>query len=145
MQQIANLYTPLKREWVQLPHPPQIMLQVSSILIGVSDLHKARPFYEQVFGFEFREFRPPFASAFLDGVEFNLEENADYRSPDWATMYIGGRKHVSFKTDNLESFLEKAVSLGARMIHAVEEKPWGWKEAVVADPDGNEFIVEQKI
>lgn len=23
MQQIANLYTPLKREWVQLPHPPQ--------------------------------------------------------------------------------------------------------------------------
>ncbi|HLD81648.1 MAG TPA: VOC family protein [Patescibacteria group bacterium] len=121
------------------------MLKVSSILIGVNDLNKAKPFYEQVFGFQFGEFRPPFASASLDGIEFNIEENADYRSKDWTNNYVGGRKHVSFETDNLEQFLAKAESLGGQIIEPPKEKPWGWKEAIIADPDGNEFIVEQKL
>ncbi|MEN9342385.1 MAG: Glyoxalase-like domain [Candidatus Parcubacteria bacterium] len=121
------------------------MLKVSSILIGVNDLNKAKPFYEQVFGFQFNEFRPPFASANLDGVEFNIEEYADYRPKDWAENYIGGRKQISFETDNLEKFLTKAESLGAKIIETPQEKPWGWKEAVIADSDNNEFIVEQKL
>ena len=121
------------------------MLKVSSILIGVNDLNKAKSFYEQVFGFQFKEFRPPFASATFDGIEFNIEENADYRAADWASNYIGGRKHVSFETDNLEQFIAKAESLGTKIIEAPQEKPWGWKEAVIADPNGNEFIVEQKL
>ncbi|MES2470777.1 MAG: VOC family protein [Patescibacteria group bacterium] len=120
------------------------MLKVSSILIGVSDLNKARPFYENVFGMKFEEFRPPFASAVLDGIEFNIEENASYRSSDWAELYIGGRKQVSFETDNLENFLKQAESLGAKIIKDIETKPWGWKEAIIADLDGNEFIIEQE-
>jgi hypothetical protein len=52
-------------------------------------LNKARPFYETVFGMKFDEFRPPFASATLGSIEFNIEENATYRSPDWPKLYIG--------------------------------------------------------
>lgn len=121
------------------------MLKISSILIGVTDLIKARPFYEQVFGFQFKEFRPPFASASFDGIEFNIEENTNYRSVDWAKNYIGGRKHIAFETNNLEQFLAKAESLGAKITIPPQEKPWGWKEAVIADPDHNEFIIEQKL
>jgi predicted enzyme related to lactoylglutathione lyase len=120
------------------------MLKISSILIGVNNLQKAKPFYEQVFGMKFEEFRPPFASATFDGIEFNIEENADYRSSDWATLYIGGRKHISFQADDLESFLLYAEEHGATIIKPIETKPWGWKEAIIADFDGNEFIVEQE-
>ena len=88
------------------------MLKVSSILIGVNNLNKAKPFYEQIFGFQFKEFRPPFASANLDSIEFNIEENADYRAKDWADNYIGGRKHISFETDDLKQFCVKAESTG---------------------------------
>lgn len=52
------------------------VVTVSSVLIGVSDLHKARPFYEAIFGMTFDEFRPPFASARLGTLEFTIEENA---------------------------------------------------------------------
>ncbi len=121
------------------------MLKVSSILIGVSDLNKARPFYENLFGMKFDEFRPPFASATLNGIEFNIEENASYRSSDWAKIYIGGRKHVSFQSDDLEVFLTQAEKFGAKIIKGVETKSWGWKEAIIADPDGNEFIIEQEV
>lgn len=121
------------------------MLKISSILIGVTNLEQARPFYEKVFGMEFQEFRPPFASAYLDGLEFNIEEDADYRSSDWAKTYIGGRKHISFQTDNLEAFLEITERNGAKIIQSIETKPWGWKEAIIADPDGDEFIIEQEV
>ena len=120
------------------------MIKVSSILIGVTDLHRSRAFYEQVFGMRFEEFRPPFASALLGDVEFNIEENAPYRSENWARNYIGGRKQVSFQVDDLKGFLEKASGFGARVVQSIEEKSWGWSEAVVADFDGNEFIVEQE-
>lgn len=121
------------------------MLKVSSILIGVADLHTSRAFYEQLLGMTFEEFRPPFASATLDGVEFNLEENAPGRPSNWVQMYVGGRKQVSFKTDDLESFLKLVVSYGGRIVKGIEEKPWGWKEAVIADMDDNEFIIEQEV
>lgn len=121
------------------------MLKVSSILIGVSDLNKARPFYENVFGMKFEEFRPPFASAILDGVEFNIEENAPYRSLDWSKLYIGGRKQVSFQSDDLDLFLKQAVLYGAKIIKEIETKPWGWKEAIISDFDCNEFIIEQEV
>jgi predicted enzyme related to lactoylglutathione lyase len=121
------------------------MLKVSSFLIGVRDLNKAKDFYEQVLGFKFDEFRPPFASATLDGIEFNIEEDADYRSPDWSKNYIGGRKPIAFQTDNLEDFLKAAELGGAKIISGIEVKPWDWQEAIIADPDGNEFIIEQEV
>jgi len=121
------------------------MFKVSSILIGVSDLNKAKLFYERVLRMKFNEFRPPFASAVLENIEFNIEEDAPYRSPGWASKYIGGRKHVSFQTDDLEKFLAHAVEYGARIVQESEVKPWNWKEAVIADCDGNEFIIEQEL
>jgi uncharacterized glyoxalase superfamily protein PhnB len=93
----------------------------------------------------FQEFRPPFASATLGDIEFNIEENASYRSSDWAELYIGGRKQVSFQTDNLEQFIQQAESWGAKVIKESIDQPWGWKEAIIADPDNNEFIIEQEL
>lgn len=121
------------------------MIKVSSILIGVTDLNKSKSFYEQILGMKFDEFRPPFASATLDGIEFNIEENAEHRSSDWSSKYIGGRKQVSFEVDNLEIFLKKVTDLGVKTVQSIEVKPWGWKEAVITDIDGNEFIIEQKL
>jgi len=121
------------------------MIKVSSILIGVADLNKSKSFYEEILGMTFDEFRPPFASAKLDNIEFNIEENADYRAKDWTEKYIGGRKQVSFQVDNLEQFLQKVSNFGAKIVQQIEVKPWNWKEAIIADEDGNEFIIEQEI
>ncbi len=121
------------------------MIKLSSILIGVSDLTKSREFFENVFEMTFDEFRPPFASANLDGVEFNLEENTSEREESWAKNHIGNRKQFSFEVHDIESFLEKAVSFGAKVVSPVKERPWRWKELVIADRDGNEFLIEQKI
>lgn len=121
------------------------MLKISSILIGVSNLEKAKPFYEKVFGFVFDEFRPPFASVEFDGIEFNIEENASTRDENWAKKNIGGRKNISFETENLEEFLKVALENGATIVKPSTNTPWKWRELIIADPDGNEFLVEQNL
>jgi predicted enzyme related to lactoylglutathione lyase len=120
------------------------MIKISSILIGVSDLKKARPFYEKVFGFVFDEFRPPFASAMLGDTEFNIEEDAEYRHSEWGKKNVGGRKSVTFEVDDLEAFLNVVVQEGGVVIEKPEKQPWGWYNAVIADLDGNEFVVEKQ-
>ncbi len=93
----------------------------------------------------FEEFRPPFASARLSGVEFNIEENADYRASDWAQKYIGGRKPIGFAVDNLEEFIANVKAQGVTVLQEPVKQSWGWFEAVITDIDGNEFVIEQEI
>jgi len=120
------------------------MIKISSILIGVADLNKSRPFYEKVFGFNFDEFRPPFASAMMGDIEFNIEEAAEYRSTDWAKKNVGGRKSVTFETDNLDAFLKIALREGGKIIEEPAKQPWNMYDAVISDLDGNEFIISME-
>ena len=115
-----------------------------TILIGVSDLNKARPFYESVFGLVFDEFRPPFASATLGDVEFNIEENADYRASDWAQKNIGTRKSCTFQVEDIFAFMKDATASGATIVKEPIKQKWGWYDGVIADEDGNEFVIEQE-
>lgn len=121
------------------------MLKVSSVLIGVASLERAKLFYQKVFGVTFDEFRPPFASFMLCNLEFNLEEDTATRTADWSKLYIGGRKNISFETDDLSSFLVLASNNGATIVQQPKIRPWGLREAIFSDLDGNEFVVEQKI
>lgn len=114
------------------------------MLIGVTDLNKARSFYERVFGLETLEFRPPFMSAKLESIEFNIEENAPTRSADWGYKNIGTRKSFTFQVSNIFEFLEDAQMVGAKVIEGPTKREWGWYDAIIADEDGNEFVIEQE-
>jgi predicted enzyme related to lactoylglutathione lyase len=116
-----------------------------SILIWVLSLDKSKLFYEKVFDIEFEEFRPPFACFSLGWLEFDIEEDADYRSPSWKERYIWWHKSVSFNVENIEDFLRKVTEYGGKIIKDVEEKPRWYKEAKISDLDGNIFIIDQKM
>lgn len=120
-------------------------IKLSSILIGVTNIKDSKWFYEKVLGMSFEEFRPPFASARLGSIEFNIEENTDYRDSNWAQNHIGGRKQFSFEVENLDDFLDYARSLGVEIVQNKQIQSWGWAEAVICDPDKNEFLIEQQI
>ncbi len=115
------------------------------LLIGVTDLQKARSFYENVFGMEIVEFRPPFMQGMLGDVECNIEENADYRHPNWAEKNIGGRKSFTIQVDDIHHFLEKVKEFGGKIIEEPVKQEWGWYDAVIGDLDGNEIVIEQEI
>ncbi len=120
-------------------------IKVGVMLIGVTDLNIAKPFYEKVFGMEIAEFRPPFMQAKLGDSEFNIEENAPYREKDWAKHNIGSRKAFTFEVEDIFEFIKNAKDNGAVLIQEPVKQAWGWYDAVIADPDGNEFVIEHEI
>lgn len=119
-------------------------ISLSMNLIGVTNLQKAKSFYENVFGMKFIEFRPPFAEATLGKAVFNIEEPTPYREKSWSKQHIGGRKSCVFHVADMKQFLTKAQKEGARIITQPKLQPWGWIDAVIADLDGNEFGIEQE-
>ena len=116
----------------------------SAVLIGVTDILKSKPFYENVFGITFDEVRPHFSSFTMNGIEFQLEENSKDRSEGWEKRYLGGSKGFCFETDNLEEFLERVIQNGGTYTE-ITIHPWGYREAHFIDLDGNDFIVEQEM
>ncbi|MEK7650846.1 MAG: VOC family protein [Patescibacteria group bacterium] len=120
-------------------------VKLGVLLVGVSDLNKARPFYENVFGIKVTDFRPPFMQGELGNIEFNIEENAPYRSSDWGIKNIGNRKSFTFQVGDIFKFLEDAEKAGAKVVEKPIKQEWGWYDAVIADMDGNEFVIEQEI
>lgn len=120
-------------------------IKVGTMIIGVSDLNKSRSFYEKVFGIETIDFRPPFMQGKLGDIEFNIEENASYRGYDWASKNIGTRKSFTFEVVDIYKFVDEAKEAGARIVKEPMKQEWGWYEAIIADADDNEFVIDQEI
>ncbi len=120
-------------------------IKIGVMLIGVTDLTKSKSFYEKAFGIETIDFRPPFMQGKLGDIEFNIEENAPYRDPEWASKNIGTRKSFTFQVDDILKFLDVAKEAGGRIIEEPIKREWGWCDAIIADTDGNEFVIEQEI
>jgi predicted enzyme related to lactoylglutathione lyase len=119
--------------------------KVGVLLIGVSHLNKSKNFYEQVFGIETIELRPPFMQGKLGNIEFNIEENDEHRHANWAEKNIGGRKSFTFQVEDIYTFLENVKEAGGTVLEEPIKREWGWYDAVIADLDGNEFVIEQEI
>ena len=117
----------------------------SAVLIGVRDILKSQPFYENVFGVTFDEVRPPFSSFMLNGIEFQIEELSVDRSDKWSERYVGTPKGFCFETNDINEFLKRVVDNGGAITSAVKDLPWGYREARFTDLDGNDFIIEQPL
>ncbi len=120
-------------------------VRFGAVLIGVRDILKSRPFYENVFGVTFDEVRPPFSNFYLNGIEFTVEENSIEREDGWSEKYIGRDLGICLQTENVDEFLKKVSSHGGLIVKEVVKKPWGSLEAKFADIDGNVFIIEQEV
>lgn len=120
-------------------------IKLGALLIGVTDLNKAKIFYEKVFGIKTIEFRPPFMQGKLGDIEFNIEEDAPQRSKDWVVKNIGTRKSFSIQVEDIFEFVKNAEENGAKVVETPKKQEWGWYDAVIADLDGNEVVVEQEV
>lgn len=63
----------------------------------------------------------------------------------WDKVKIGGRVPIFFETDNIEEIWKKLKKKGVKVVEELYKRPWGEMKAVFADPDGNEFNLEEVI
>ncbi|PIR69176.1 MAG: hypothetical protein COU47_04515 [Candidatus Niyogibacteria bacterium CG10_big_fil_rev_8_21_14_0_10_46_36] len=119
--------------------------KLGPIIIGTSDIEKAKKFYIAVFGLVIESEDKNYVSARgVDGTHIELEEDSENRFPHWAERNIGTYKNSEFQVPDMKLFLETVLKNGGKIISEPVSRPWGDIGAEFTDLDGNIFLVSQK-
>ena len=108
------------------------------ITFYVSDLRKAKKFYEEILGLEKKYEYSSYVGFECGGVEIGLipkpegEQKASQTSPS-----------VEFLVDNVDKVYKELKSKGVKFIKELHDEPWGGRQATFTDPDDHILEIAQ--
>lgn len=118
--------------------------KLGPIVIGVTNIKKAKEFYVNVFEIEIDNQDKNYVSARLNDTRIELEEDSEHRFPNWKKHQVGTYKNSEFIVEDMNAFIEKVRANGGKVISEPVMRPWGSVGAEIADPDGNIFLITQE-
>jgi lactoylglutathione lyase len=101
------------------------------------DLVRAVAFYTERLGFEEGYRIEGFAVVRLDSFELGLAESTD-ETP-------AGRVALWLYTDDVDAEIERLREAGVEVVKEPKDWEWGERMGSVADPDGNEICLGQRL
>jgi len=121
-------------------------LPAFTVNLVVSDVGRSVGFYRDVFGADVRYSDPDFAAIKLGDLDFMLHADHTYDSHPWYGRLLAERgrglgaelRLFGVDPDDLES---RARELGATVLQSATDKPFGWRDVWVQDPDGYVWAV----
>jgi catechol 2,3-dioxygenase-like lactoylglutathione lyase family enzyme len=121
-------------------------LPVFTVNLIVSDIARSTEFYTKVLGAKVVYSDCDFAALRLKELEFMLHADHAYDHHPWYPELTSGRRRGLgaelrlFHTDP-DEFEQRAREFGATILQTAQEKPHGWRDVIVADPDGYAWAV----
>lgn len=115
-------------------------MHIAYVNVFVTDLARSVAFYRDALGLEL-EFASPdhgYASFAAGPVRLGLA----LPGPDQPAL-VGRHTGVGLQVDDLEAEHARLAGLGVRFTMAPTRQPWGGFMALLADPDGNVFYLDQ--
>mgnify|MGYP000928136420 CR=1 FL=1 len=115
-------------------------MQVAYVNVFVNDLDRAVAFYRDALGLtlEFSSEAHGYASFAAGPVRLGLA----LPGADQAGL-VGRHTGVGLQVDDLEAEHARLSGLGVRFTMPPTRQPWGGFMALIADPDGNVFYLDQ--
>jgi uncharacterized glyoxalase superfamily protein PhnB len=112
-----------------------------SVNLLVRDVQRSLAFYREVLGAAVLYGDVDFAALRLQGVEFMLHADHTYdRHPLYArlrgTEHRGTGAELRVMGIDPDAVQERAEAAGATIIQRAADFPHGWRDVMVADPDG---------
>ena len=112
-----------------------------TINLIVADVDRSVAFYRDVLDAKLHYSDPDFAAFEAAGVEFMLHADHTYENHPWHADLVAGRPRglgaeirlLGADPDGVES---RAIEHGATVVRPATDKAHGWREMMVADPDG---------
>ncbi len=121
-------------------------IRLSANIIYVTDLPRAKAWYEKNFGMKTLEYSPPeFLEMSLGDQIFYIETENPKRPEGFREVSVGGASSAIFAVDDLKKTVEDLRSKGVKIVAEPVEPFWGGLVAKVADPDGNCFTLDQEV
>jgi predicted enzyme related to lactoylglutathione lyase len=110
-------------------------VRVFRIAIPASRIDQSRAFYEHLLGMDVDDTVPSrlyfhCGDVIVALIDWTVEGRANLQpTPD----------NVYLATNELDAVYERAVGAGARIVSAIEQRPWGERSFYCLDPDGNQL------
>ena len=110
-------------------------MNLNQVTLPVVDFDRSVAFYRAM-GFELIVHSPP------RYARFGCPEGDDTFSLHAAEQpSTGNGVVVYFECADLDARVERLRAAGIEFIHAPVDQPWGWREARMLDPSGNELCL----
>lgn len=121
-------------------------LPLFSVNLISSNLELSTPFYRDVLGATIVFSDPDFAALEINGLAFMIHADHTYDRHPWYPRLVAnvvrglGAELRLFGVDP-DAVDARARARGASILQAAQDKPYGWREVIVADPDGYAWAV----
>lgn len=115
-------------------------MHVSYVNVFVRDLDQATAFYRDALGLPLQFASPEHGYASFGAGPVRL--GIAVPGPDQDAL-VGRHTGVGFEVADLEGEHARLSALGVRFTMPPTQQPWGAFMALVADPDGNVFYLDQ--
>ena len=117
-----------------------------SVNLLVADVARAVAFYQNVLGANAVYADVDFAAMEIAGLEFMLHADHTYDQHPWhprllATSQRGLGAEIRLFGVSPDAVEARAKQHGAHLLQPVTDKPHGWREVIVEDPDGYAWAV----
>lgn len=112
----------------------------------VADAARSAAFYRDVLGARVLYQDEDFAAFDLAGLQFCVHADHTYEHHPWHTRLASGEgrglgAEMRFLGVNPEEVEARARQRGAPILQPTQEKPHGWRDVIVEDPDGYAWAV----
>lgn len=118
-------------------------LRPHAYVLAVHDLAGSTAYFTDVLGFA-KEWNDGdnWQAVTRDGVRIMMGRCPDAIAP----RALGDHSYFAFlATDDVDALHAEFAARSARILAAPADKPWGWREMVVATPEGHRMMVAQAI
>jgi predicted enzyme related to lactoylglutathione lyase len=117
-----------------------------SVNLLVRDVQRSLPFYRHVLGATVRYADEDFAALSLQGAEFMLHADHAYdHHPLYDRLRSGEQRGTGAELRVMgidpDALQARAEALGATIVQRAADFPHGWRDVIVADPDGYTWAV----
>ncbi|HKS68341.1 MAG TPA: VOC family protein [Candidatus Acidoferrales bacterium] len=121
-------------------------LPVFTVNLLVSQIERSIAFYTSVLGAKLVYSDCDFAALRLNDLEFMLHVDHSYDHHPWYSELTNGTRRglgAELRLFHIDpdEVQERAHNFGSTILQAAQEKPHGWRDVIVADPDGYAWAV----
>lgn len=121
-------------------------IHFGAVLIHVSDLARAKRWFEEALDLVTVEYDPEYLFLKMRSrdVIFYVEAPNPQLAHGLNAHAVGSRSQAVFHVDDLRVEMVRLEGLGVRVVVPPTAQYYGGFDAVIADPDGNEFVLHEK-
>ena len=121
--------------------------QIGAMTLHVSDVARAKEFYQRAFGLEGQQLEPDTVMVKFSDLYVFLHQDPDHQPPGGvvAEQGKGGVGQFAIIVQDVDAVRAELDANGVTVLSGPEDREWGMRTVTFADPDGYVWEIAQPL